>query len=156
MKNWLASPYSAILAKCIMFAVVQILRLMILKNWTCGSFTTASLGHFFIRDPGLVFKGFAGLGYRFESYSDGTNDKDPTAVFGYEVDYKLNNRMRLFHDTIYYPSFSSPGSNYLLTTNFGVELPITSDEAWKLRASLRSQYNSRPQDEANNTDTSYR
>lgn len=118
--------------------------------------STVSLGRFFIRDPGLVFKGFAGLGYRFESYSDGTNEKDPTGVLGYEVDYKLNNRMRLFHDTTYYPSFSSPGSNYLLVTNFGGELPITNDEAWKLRASLRSQYNSQPQADAKNTDTSYR
>lgn len=77
-------------------------------------------------------------------------------MFGYEVDYKLNNRMRLFHDTTYFPSFSSPGSNYLLITNFGGELPITNDEAWKLRASLRSQYNSQPQADAKNTDTSYR
>lgn len=118
--------------------------------------TTASFGRFLIRNPGLVIKGFAGLGYRFESFTDGTNEKDPTAVLGYEVDYKLNNRMRLFHDTTYFPSFSSPGSNYLLITNFGGEMPITNDEAWKLRASLRSQYSSQPQADAKNNDTSYR
>ncbi|MCX4188815.1 DUF481 domain-containing protein [Methylophaga sp. OBS3] len=118
--------------------------------------TTASLGRFFIREEDLVFKGFAGLGYRFESYADGTNEKDPTAVFGYDVDYRMSDRLRLFHDTTYYPSFSSPGKNYLLVTNFGGEMPITNDEAWKLRATLRSQYNSQPAAEAEKTDTSYR
>ncbi|MEX0615813.1 MAG: DUF481 domain-containing protein [Methylophaga sp.] len=118
--------------------------------------TTASIGRFFIREEDLVFKGFAGLGYRFESYSDGTTEKDPTGVLGYDVDYKLNSRLSLFHDVTYYPSFSSPGKNYLLVTNFGGEMPITNDEAWKLRASLRSQYNSQPAADAEKTDTSYR
>ncbi|MDX1475857.1 MAG: DUF481 domain-containing protein, partial [Reinekea sp.] len=40
--------------------------------------TTASIGRFFIREENLVFKGFAGVGYRFESYTDGTTEKDPT------------------------------------------------------------------------------
>ena len=118
--------------------------------------TTASLGRFFIREENLIFKGFAGLGYRFESYSDGTTEKDPTGVLGYDVDYKMNSRLSLFHDLTYYPSFSSPGKNYLLVTNFGGEMPITNDEAWKLRAALRSQYNSQPALGAEKTDTSYR
>lgn len=117
---------------------------------------TASIGRFFIREENLTFKGFAGLGYRFESYSDGTTEKDPTGVLGYEVDYDMNNRLRLFHDLTYYPSFSSPGKNYLLVTNFGGEMPITNDEAWKVRATLRSQYNSMPALGAEKTDTSYR
>ncbi|MDT8311571.1 MAG: DUF481 domain-containing protein [Methylophaga sp.] len=118
--------------------------------------TTASIGRFFIREEDLIFKGFAGLGYRFESFTDGTTEKDPTGVLGYEVDYKLNSRLNLFHDLTYYPSFSSPGQNYLLITNFGGEMPITNDEAWKLRAALRSQYNSQPAADAETTDTSYR
>lgn len=117
---------------------------------------TASIGRFFIREENLIFKGFAGLGYRFESYSDGTNEKDPTGVLGYEVDYDMNSRLRLFHDVTYYPSFSSPGKNYLLVTNVGGEMPITNDEAWKVRAALRSQYNSMPALGAEKTDTSYR
>lgn len=117
---------------------------------------TASLGRFFIEEEDLIFKGFAGLGYRFESYSDGTTEKDPTGVLGYEVDYRMNSRLNLFHDLTYYPSFSSPGKNYLLVTNFGGEMPITNDEAWKVRATLRSQYNSQPALDAENTDTSYR
>lgn len=118
--------------------------------------TTASIGRFFIREEDLIFKGFAGVGYRFESYTDGTTEKDPTGVLGYDVDYKLNSRLSLFHDLTYYPSFSSPGQNYLLVTNFGGEMPITNDEAWKLRAALRSQYNSMPAADAETTDTSYR
>ena len=118
--------------------------------------TTASIGCFFIREEDLIFKGFAGIGYRFESYTDGTTEKDPTGVLGYDVDYKLNSRLSLFHDLTYYPSFSSPGQNYLLVTNFGGEMPITNDEAWKLRAALRSQYNSMPAPDAETTDTSYR
>ncbi|WP_417511264.1 DUF481 domain-containing protein [Methylophaga sp.] len=115
----------------------------------------ASLGRFFIREDDLKFKGFAGLGYRFESYSDGTKDKDPTGVLGYDVKYKMNSKLSLFHDLTYYPSFSSPGTNYLIVTNFGGEMPITEKEDWKLRASLRSKYNSQPAEDAETTDTTY-
>lgn len=117
---------------------------------------TASLGRFFIREPDLTFKGFTGVGYRFESFQDGTTDKDPTAVFGYETDYNLNSRLSLFHNLTYYPSFSSPGQNYLVVIDFGGEMPITDDEAWKLRGLLRGQYNSQPAEGADTTDTTYR
>ncbi len=117
---------------------------------------TASLGRFFIREPNLTFKGFAGVGYRFESFQDGTTDKDPTGVLGYETDYNLNSRLSLFHNLTYYPSFSSPGQNYLVVTDFGGEMPITEDESWKLRGLLRSQYNSQPAQNSETTDTSYR
>lgn len=115
---------------------------------------TASLGRFFIREEDLKFKGFAGVGYRYEGYSDGTTEKDPTGVLGYAVDYRMNSHLKLFHDFTYYPSFSSPGSNYLVVTNFGGEMPLAPDN-WKLRASVRSQYNSMPAPEAEKTDTSY-
>lgn len=115
---------------------------------------TASLGRFFIREEDLKFKGFAGVGYRYEGYSDGTTEKDPTGVLGYAVDYRMNSHLKLFHDFTYYPSFSSPGKNYLVVTNFGGEMPLA-QENWKLRASVRSQYNSMPAPEAEKTDTSY-
>jgi putative salt-induced outer membrane protein YdiY len=115
---------------------------------------TASLGRFFIREEDLKFKGFAGLGYRYEGYSDGTTEKDPTGVLGYAVDYRMNSHLKLFHDFTYYPSFSSPGKNYLVVTNFGGEMPLA-QQNWKLRASVRSQYNSMPAPEAEKTDTSY-
>lgn len=54
--------------------------------------TTASLGRFFIREPDLVFKGFAGVGYRFESYSDGTTEKDPAETTD------TNHRLNLVYD----------------------------------------------------------
>lgn len=115
---------------------------------------TASLGRFFIREDDLKFKGFAGVGYRFESYSDGSTEKDPTGVLGYDVKYRMNSHLKLFHDFTYYPSFSSPGKNYLVVTNFGGEMPLAQDN-WKLRASVRSQYNSMPAPDAEKTDTSY-
>lgn len=115
---------------------------------------TASIGRFFIREEDLKFKGFAGVGYRYEGYSDGTTEKDPTGVLGYAVDYRMNSHLKLFHDFTYYPSFSSPGTNYLVVTNFGGEMPLAPDH-WKLRASVRSQYNSMPAADAEKTDTSY-
>ncbi len=115
---------------------------------------TASLGRFFIREEDLKFKGFAGVGYRYEGYSDGTTEKNPTGVLGYAVDYRMNSHLKLFHDFTYYPSFSSPGQNYLVVTNFGGEMPLAQDD-WKLRASVRSQYNSQPAPDAETTDTTY-
>jgi len=125
------------------------------ENLDLRAITTASLGRFFIREDALKFKGFAGLGYRFESYTDGTTEKDPTGVLGYDVKYKLNSKLSLFHDLTYYPSFDSPSENYLVVTNFGGEMPITEKEDWKLRAGLRSKYNSQPADDAESTDTTY-
>jgi putative salt-induced outer membrane protein YdiY len=115
---------------------------------------TASLGRFFIREEDLKFKGFAGVGYRYEGYSDGTTEKDPTGVLGYVVDYRMNSHLKLFHDFNIYPSFSSPGKNYLIVTNFGAEMPIA-DDHWKLRTSVRAQHNSMPAPDAERTDTSY-
>lgn len=115
---------------------------------------TASLGRFFIREEGLKFKGWTGVGYRYEGYSDGTTKKDPTGVLGYAVNYRLNSHIKLFHDFSYYPSFSSPGKNYLIVTNFGGEMPLA-DENWKLRATARAQHNSQPGDDAERTDTTY-
>jgi len=115
---------------------------------------TASLGRFFVREEDLKFKGFAGVGYRYEGYSDGTTEKDPTGVLGYAVDYRMNSHLKLFHDFNYYPSFSSPGKNYLIITNFGAEMPLA-DENWKLRTSVRAQHNSMPAPEAERTDASY-
>ena len=116
--------------------------------------TTASIGRFFIREDDLKFKGFVGLGYRYEGYTDGTTRKDPTGVLGYDVKYKLNSHLKLFHDFHYYPSFSSPGKNYLVVTNFGGEMPLAA-ENWKLRASVRAQHNGSPSEDAKRTDTSY-
>jgi putative salt-induced outer membrane protein YdiY len=115
---------------------------------------TASLGRFFIREDDLKFKGFAGVGYRYEGYSNGTTEKDPTGVLGYVVDYRMNSHLKLFHDFNFYPSFSSPGKNYLIVTNFGAEMPIA-DDNWKLRTSVRAQHNSMPAPDAERTDTSY-
>lgn len=115
---------------------------------------TASLGRFFIREDDLKFKGFAGVGYRYEGYSDGTTEKDPTGVLGYAVDYHLNSHLKLFHDFTYYPSFSSPGKNYLVVTNFGGEMPLAVKN-WKLRASIRGQHNSMPAPDAEKNDTTY-
>jgi putative salt-induced outer membrane protein YdiY len=115
---------------------------------------TASLGRFFVRNEDLKFKGFAGVGYRYEGYSDGTTEKDPTGVLGYIVDYRMNSHLKLFHDFNFYPSFSSPGKNYLIVTNFGAEMPLA-DEHWKLRTSVRAQHNSMPAPDAERTDTSY-
>ncbi len=115
---------------------------------------SASLGRFFIREDDLKFKGFAGVGYRYEGYSNGTTEKDPTGVLGYAVDYRMNSHLKLFHDFTYYPSFSSPGKNYLIVTNFGGEMPLAEDN-WKLRASVRSQHNSQPAADAEKTDTTY-
>ena len=115
---------------------------------------TASMGRFFIREEDLKFKGFAGVGYRYEGYSDGTTEKDPTGVLGYAVNYRMNSHLKLFHDFTYYPSFSSPGQNYLAVTNLGGEMPLAQDN-WKLRASVRSQYNSQPAPDAETTDTTY-
>lgn len=124
------------------------------ENLDLRAIASASLGRFFIREDDLKFKGFAGLGYRYEGYSDGTTRKDPTGVLGYAVDYHMNDHLKLFHDFTYYPSFSSPGKNYLIVTNFGGEMPLA-DENWKLRASVRAQHNSQPANDAKRTDTSY-
>ncbi len=125
------------------------------ENLDLRALATTGLGYFFIRQPDLKFKGRAGIGYQFESFSDGTTNKEPTGQLGYDVDYTYNSWINVFHNLTYYPAFTDPAEDYRIVTNLGGELPLTEGKAWKLRANVRNQYDNQPAAGVENTDTTY-
>lgn len=125
------------------------------ENLDLRALATTGIGYFFIREEDLQFKGRAGVGYQFESFSDGTTNKDPLGQLGYDVVYKPNGWLKLLHDLTFYPSFTDPSQDYRIVTNFAGEMPVGLSDAWKLRAGVRSQYDNQPAAGAESTDTTY-
>lgn len=125
------------------------------ENLDLRALATTGAGYFFIREKTLTFKGRTGVGYQFESFSDGTTNKDPVGQAGYDVMYKPNGWLKLIHDLTYYPSFTDPGEDYRVVTNFTAEMPLGQSNFWKLRAGLRNQYDNQPAAGAESTDTTY-
>ena len=113
------------------------------------------VGYFFIREETMELKGRGGAGYQFESFSDGTSNKDPLAQAGYDFMYKPNGWLKLLHDLTYYTSFNSPAEDFRVVTNFTAEMPLGQSDFWKLRAGMRNQYDNQPAAGAESNDTTY-
>lgn len=112
-------------------------------------------GYFFIREPKLTFKGLAGLGYQHESFTDGTTVEEGVVSLGYDFLYEYNDWWEIGHKVTYFPSLNSPSSDYRLVSNAFTEVPLMKDEAWKVRLSVRNQYDNVPRPGIKKLDTSY-
>ncbi len=88
----------------------------------------------------LVFQ--SGLGYRFTSYDDGTDDEsDPTLNLGLAHMYRFKERYVVATDLSYQPSLSD-FSSYLFTQDTGLEIPVGDSERFKIRIGLKNEYDS--------------
>lgn len=124
------------------------------ENLDLRALVTTGLGYFFVREQNFEFKGRAGLGYQFESFSDGTTSEEPIGLVGYDLRYDYNSWLRFLHDLTYYPAFTDPAADYRVVTNFAGEMPLGGGD-WSLRAGIRNQYDAMPAVGVKNTDTTY-
>jgi putative salt-induced outer membrane protein YdiY len=96
----------------------------------------------------------SGLGYRFESFTDGTNESSPTLDFGLEHYWRFVTWADMTNSLTYEPAIDD-FADYLLTHDSGVNIPLGLSDYWNIRFGLRNDYKSIPADGKKNLDTSY-
>lgn len=96
----------------------------------------------------------SGLGYRYESFNDGSNENSPTLDFGLAHEWQFVDWAKMTNRLTYAPAINDFG-DYLLTHDSGINIPIGFSQFWNLRFGLRNDYKSIPADNRKHLDTSY-
>lgn len=119
------------------------------------------VGYQWIDTDNMTFSTDAGLAQLCEQYTSPdsatglkitTSTDEASIQFGYNFDYKINDKFTFVHKLTYYPSFSSP-SDYFLTTNAELRAFITKAIFSSFRVVI--DYDSTPADDVGTTDTKY-
>lgn len=114
------------------------------------------IGRFFVRRPEFYFKGLLGLGYQHEDFTGGATFQEGIMSLGYDFKYNMTDFWKIGHQLTMFPSFSDPSKDYRLSSYFFTEAPILkADAPWKLRFSLRSDYDNLPRPGIKELDNSY-
>jgi len=96
----------------------------------------------------------SGLGYRHENFNDGTTEQSPTLDFGLAHDWQFASWGRMTNHVTYTPAIAD-FTDYLITHDSGIEIPLGFSDYWQLRLGLRHKYKSIPVDDREHLDTSY-
>ena len=96
----------------------------------------------------------SGLGYRHESFNDGTTEESPTLDFGLDHKWKFVDWAEMTNKLTYTPAISD-FADYLITHDSGVNIPIGFSDYWNLRFGLRNDYKSLPANGRKHLDSSY-
>lgn len=84
----------------------------------------------------------AGVGYRYESFDNGTSDASPTLDLGLQHRWQLNDTLTMHNELTFAPQFKDFG-DYLLTHGSALEMPVGASR-WIFRIGLRNDYKSEP------------
>jgi len=95
-----------------------------------------------------------GLGYRYESFTDGRTDNSPTIEFGVDHWYQFAPWLDMENRLTFSPQVND-FTDYLVIHDSGFEMPIGASEQWKLRFGVRNDYNALPAEGRKKLDTSY-
>lgn len=96
----------------------------------------------------------SGLGYRYTSFTDNTEDESSATLdFGLAHSYRYNEIFRMQNELTYVPAINDFG-NYRVVHDSGIEVPVGSSENWKMRFGIRNEYLSETS-AAEKLDTSY-
>jgi putative salt-induced outer membrane protein YdiY len=96
----------------------------------------------------------SGLGYRHESFNDGTTEQSPTLDFGLAHNWQFASWGRMTNHLTYTPAISDFG-DYLITHDSGIDIPLGFSDYWQLRFGLQNDYKSLPAEGRENLDTRY-
>jgi putative salt-induced outer membrane protein YdiY len=95
-----------------------------------------------------------GLGYRYESFTDGSTQDSPTLDFGLAHAWQFVDWADMTNNLTYTPAINDFG-DYLLTHDSGINIPLGLSQYWNLRFGLRNDYKSLPAIGRKSLDTSY-
>lgn len=126
------------------------------ENLELRGVAQTGIGYFFIRSPELTFKGLSALGFQHETFTDGTTLQQGIVSFGYDFKYTYDKFWDIGHKFTYFPSLTEPASDYRFVSRFYTEVPfISADAPWKIRFTLRNDYDNLPRPGIKKLDTSY-
>lgn len=114
---------------------------------------SGGLSYWVFNRPGFSLELQTGLGYRFESYEDGSNDDTPTADIRLHNHWQLNSWINMTNNLSFRPSLSDFG-DFLLVQDSGINMPIGSSR-WSLRLGLKNNYANEPVSGRKKLDTTY-
>lgn len=125
------------------------------ENLDLRAIVSGGLGHHFIKEEKHTLKGRLGAGYMHENFSDGTSENEAILEIGYDYMLHVNDWLRFTHFFTYYPELDDPLTDYRFTTGAAGEVPLSKEQAWKLRAGVNSDYDSSPRSGIDKLDTYY-
>lgn len=125
------------------------------ENLQLRSNTNAGIGYFAIRQPGHEWKLRGGIGYEFASFDNGTDQRRAIAVLGYDYRIDIADWVRFTHQIRYLPSLEDPSRDFRVTSDVGLEVPLSDSEMFAIRMGLRNEYNNTPPASAKSLDTTY-
>ncbi len=114
----------------------------------------AGFGYFIIKQEKQTLKARGGAGFQHESFGNGTNTDQGIAELGVEYDVDINEYLHFAHRTTYYPAFEEL-NDYRIVMENAVELPISKEDGWKLRAGVRNEFDDQPVAGIDRLDTFY-
>jgi hypothetical protein len=112
------------------------------KNLDLRSQSAVGVGYTFIKKDNQMLEGRAGLGYRFENYSTGTDFDSVGLDFGLLHSYVFT-WGKMANSLSYTPSFDDFG-NFVLTHESTLDIPIAASKVWRVRVGVKNDYTSDP------------
>lgn len=94
----------------------------------------------------------AGVGWQYEVFEDDESNEQVSARLAYHIAKQINRRLRVFHDTEFYPSIEDI-SDYFLVTQAGLQVSLIESLFVETRAVVK--HDSTPADDAEQTDFTY-
>lgn len=95
-----------------------------------------------------------GLGYRYETYNDGTINDVPGLDFVLMNTYSFDKAGRIKTVITYNPAFEDFG-NFRFFHETVYEVPLTGGDRWKVQVGMANDYTSRPNGDLKKMDTTY-
>lgn len=105
---------------------------------------TVGLGYFVIRSPESDLRLRAGFGIQHEDYrSDRPSDTSPIAELGADYRREITPWLNYNFNITYFPTLDD-FNDYRIVMENSAEIPLSSDEQWKLRTGVRNNYRGAP------------
>lgn len=84
-----------------------------------------------------------------------TTSDEVVAEAGYSYHQDFRNNFKFKHGITYYPTVERPADLFRLSADTSVEFPVGSSPDWTVRAGMRNEYDSAPQEDIDKLDTTY-
>lgn len=113
----------------------------------------AGLGYQWFDQPDFHLSSEAGASWVYEYYDPGGKNDYVALRLAYHVDKKLNEKVTVFHNLVYLPSFEDPTEDYLMRADAGFRTDMTKNLFTEVK--VEWEYDSTPSPGRSNNDYRY-